>query len=139
MNIFESLFRLPPKSDIEYYTEEACAAFAYALYKVHGNGTISVLYDPHGEPWNDEHDFEFTHVVFVKDNTMYDIRGGQTKEEIEDHFGGISMWSHGYNPVHFWEDFVGEDEKYPLYGDDEDVSSAISIIRERPSIYGLTE
>lgn len=100
-------------------------------------GWIRVLSNPHGEKWNDEP--EMTHVVFVaEDGTHYDIRGAQMPDEIAHHFGlSNSDWLGRYHPVGFWEDYVGEDDEFPLYGDEEDMRRATAIIEQYPDIYGI--
>jgi hypothetical protein len=138
INLVESLDRLPVEGVIEYFTEEGCASFAYALWIAHGKpagATLDVISDPNGEGWED-FEYEFTHVVYASPENVYiDVRGVQTQSEILEHWHG--SFEDSFEPDHFWQMAVGDSDDKPLYGDEATVKEALDIIREFPDLYGV--
>lgn len=132
--ILESLHRLPENS--EYYEEEGCAVFAYALWLAHNKtGKLAVLRNPDGEEWNGE--VEMTHVVYISpDGTMYDVRGGQMPDEIYGRYY-VNNNFETFDPESFWNTYVGADDEKPLYGNLDDVNEALKIILQFPDLYNI--
>lgn len=137
--VSESLDRMPTESVVEYFANENCASFAFALWIAHGKpagATFEILSDPNDEVW-EGFDEVFTHVVYsTPDNILIDVRGVQTRDEIREHYYGY--WSASYSPAELWTHAVGMSDDKPLYGDEATVREALEVIRQYPSLYGLT-
>ena len=135
--LIESLDRHPIKDELDFFTSEGCAAFAYALWLAHDKvGKLRLLSNPRGEKWSDDLP-EFTHVVYVDlDGSHFDVRGLQMPDEIAARFGLTNNdWGDSFEPSYFWQTFVGNDDRHPLYGDDHDIKWALKIISEYRDIY----
>lgn len=115
--------------DPSYYMDEGCGIFALALAQVAGSGRIGILSDPDGEKWSSSLPYEVTHVVFVDDKgQLWDATGKTTKNELENYFNTTLKPNGGFSPLEFKNRFVGDDDHYPLYGSDDDIKEAITII-----------
>lgn len=141
LNLFESI---DPEHE-EYFGHENCASFAYALWIAYGKetgATFDILSDPNGEAWDSDDEeglnYEATHVIYSRpNNVMIDVRGIQTISEIQQHYYGDIVES--FHPDEFWSIAVGMGDDKPLYGSKEIIEEALEVIRNNPSLYGLTE
>jgi len=69
------------------YMEGNCAVLALKIHDITG-WPIEILSNPEGEPWSDEDDFEFTHIVVAHPSGKYvDCEGLRNNADISQEFG----------------------------------------------------
>lgn len=127
--------------DLAYYLEEGCGIFAVALARIHGNGQIFVISNRHGERWNRTIP-EFTHVFCRTAGQDYDVKGRRSLAAMAADFhlepGDWNLLG-PYEPKAFQKKFMGNGDRFPLYGGADDIKAAMALIRTTPDRYGLAK
>lgn len=122
--------------DKSYFWTEGCSIFACALAdRLRESGQaadIAVFSRSAGEPWSEDHEFEFTHVVVSVTDGYIDVNGfhDEPKEMmlrigIDESISTEGDWSASI----FKQLFMGNGDEFPLYGvTDETLALANKII-----------
>lgn len=147
---------LPPVPDAQgtpidrsYFFTEGCAAFALVLARrLHAQGHhagIAVLARRDGQPWSDNHAFEFSHAVVSAPEGYVDVMGLHPEFfEIARRIGIASsvddIFLKGpWRVEEFERRFVGFDDDKPLFPGDEQIHDwATRLIDADPARFGLT-
>lgn len=130
--------------DRSYFWTEGCAAFALQLAREirsrGGQADIAVITNHDGEPWSDDHPFEFTHVVVSTADGYVDVNGFERDVEtiankiFTMHIGLEGDW----DVDEFERSFVGSDDDKPLYGGDAEIAMWVRrLLDSDPARYGL--
>lgn len=126
----------PDDDTIKYFANENCASFAYALWLADNkspDGQFVLFSDPNDNGYSDFHEDAFTHVLYSNSHGMWDVRGHQTPQDVEEHYYGY--FSGNFDPDFFWGWAVGMTDDKPLYGDQRTVEEALDTIRRFPHLY----
>ncbi len=127
--------------NIDYYMQEACGIFAVAYARLAGL-KIMILSDDYGQPFNQHYKYEITHVVVPLSATEFvDIKGVRPLHNITEDFNLEIAYSlkGPFEPSEFKKKFMGNSDRFPLYGVEKDIKEATGIIRANPSYYGLVQ
>lgn len=137
------------QTDLSYYMEEGCGAFAYAVWAAKGkpqDGDFYVISNVDGEPWygdpeSDEptHDFEATHVYYSDRHGSVDVMGYRAPEDMMDdlHILGHANIEGAFSPEYFRQHWMGDDDSVPLYCTEEMVREALEVIMANPERYRI--
>lgn len=132
----------PTKEQINYYMSEACPYFALALHKIF-NYPIAILQDnTQIETWGESNDKKLpllAHVFCFKDNSIIDVRGITTTEDLFKIFYDLE------EPEIDWKvsqkeliGYMGPYEPFNSY-DDEEINEAIDIIKGNLNKYTVCD
>ena len=132
----------PSEEQMHFYLNEGCGSFAYALWLAHGSpadGTIGLLSNTDGEPWSRSIPFEVTHAYFQVGNISSDVRGMRSVQEMAEELNLGTRYSDKgpYDPKAFRRKFIGNHDRFPLYGGVREIKDALVIVRTYPTFYGL--
>lgn len=120
--------------------QEGCGVFAYALSKVFPGGTIGIISNKYGEKWSKSIPFEVTHVVYVIEDNLIDVKGPRPLSQILQDFdlSDNQYTTRMYSPDMFRKKFLGNSDSKPLYGSNQDISEAQQLIIKNIDIYSPT-
>lgn len=121
-----------PESDIEFYLSEGCGQFSMALSKWFPNAKIALLCNNDGEHWSAEFPYEATHACLVVNGVYIDARGARQLSDICEEFSldQAALTILPYTPGIFRQECVGDDDEYPLYGNQMDILEAMKNIKD---------
>ena len=89
-----------------------------------------IISDVNGESWSDDFPYEITHVAYYKDGVYRDVKGIRALSDMAQDF---HLYQGGYRITHLSPDefmsYMGDDDDYPIYGNENDIQEAIEMIR----------
>lgn len=124
-------------TNIDYYMQEGCGIFSYALSKVFPGGTIGIISNKYGEKWSKSIPFELTHVIYVIDDNLIDVKGPRHLSSILQDFelSANQYTTLTYSPDVFRKKFLGSNDSKPLYGSKKDIAEAQQLIMKNMDVY----
>lgn len=137
------------EDEVYFWMNGGCGTFAYALWIANGkpnDADFYIISNVDGEPWfgnedDDEptHDFEATHVYYQgNDNLTIDAKGIRSVESMIDDFGIHANIEGAWSPENFKNEWMGDDDRKPLFYDDTILEEALALIKKYSVFYGLT-
>lgn len=128
--------------DNQYYMEEGCGIFVIALSIAKPGGEIYILSDRDGEKWSKNIPYEVTHAFYRLGTETWDVKGLRSIDNMAQEFRlnvedykVLGPWV----PSEFRKKFIGTSDRYPLFGDNNDIKTALAKINSNPDLYNIKD
>jgi GNAT superfamily N-acetyltransferase/uncharacterized ParB-like nuclease family protein/2'-5' RNA ligase len=120
--------------DHDIRESKECGVFAVALGLLNPGAKVYALSNPDGKAWDDGIPYEITHAFCrVPGQGDFDVKGKRTLDEMAHDFGmapGQYDLKGPWLPEEFRRDFIGNHERFPLYGTMREIRSMMKEIKK---------